>query len=1090
MKRITSLLVSLALCCGLAAQTYKLHLKRADNTETTDYKSIQILNDGRVALVSTEWDEELEQYRTDTVDAASLKTLDFLTLGGRKWELDYAHPTFSYSDRADDYGYGSVMHMRDLMTEDMTANSSGYNWYATSMEAIYNPNYAYAHIPWFFYLESIALCNDVIKAIPADVATDAEKAVLAEVLTTRAMLYLDFARMYEFLPNERTAGVTEKGINVNGLTVPIVDENTQDLGEGYFVPRASKAEMVAFIRRDLDRAEDLMPHVTDSSHEVPHMDALYGLRARLALWNGDYADAATYAARAIELSTTRPLTTEQLLSTTQGFNDISCWMWGVQQTEERNLNGNLANFISWLSPEYEEGYASLVPPMAGRSFYERINNADPRKQWFVAPYGSPLYEQIPLINPSASFEPYTAVKFRPAEGKTTENEGCFTAYPLMRVEEMYLIQAEATAYSDAATARELLTDFMRTYRYNTYNCRATDLNGILQEIILQKRIELWGEGQTFFDVKRLNLSVTRNYEGTNFYDASAFNTVGRPYWMNMQFPHAAIEMDPALYGHENPWENKESNPTLNKNLYLTAPTYLETHDVLPLDSIYRFMLTAHLPEGITNDITVEMSLSPEFGLGKTIAYETIYPNEGQEQKPVVQANDLCKNMKRLLGGNGLPQSGYVKAYFRLLTDEACSPFLALPILLPESYEGHYKDFSFAPHVTATTVGEIDCEQMVSENLVKLVNMSIDGEGNFYSYDNSNSDGGFLEICTLYLANYRANFRINAVGQCNNENNSFNEAVLFLYDYVLNQSVDAYTFGDGQIQGTIERDGLIFPFSTDSVAVSLRFNQQMIAEKRHTWFQTSDFLMTSTFDTELTGSQVAIHQAVDDTSLFRLVAPYQRGHNLMFSCDDNGTLTMPRQMASYSNTQGAVYVEGTGTYTADKWTFQLRFTGREAQCVEEFEIVKVEEEWYPLGTGTYREDFITSLFSIENVTYPVKIEQSNTGKIRLVNPYGEAFPYNDTGDFNPDMTYYLTFDISDPHNVMMVPNEAELGMDWGYGMFRIKHLSNYPGTFANGVITFPEDAFYVAMSDYNNGQWTWYGNRNGLFAIALPGYAIP
>ena len=112
------------------------------------------------------------------------------------------------------------------------------------------------------------------------------------------------------------------------------------------------------------------------------------------------------------------------------------------------------------------------------------------------------------------------------------------------------------------------------------------------------------------------------------------------------------------------------------------------------------------------------------------------------------------------------------------------------------------------------------------------------------------------------------------------------------------------------------------------------------------------------------------------------------------------------------------------------------------------------------------------------------------KIRLVNPYGEAFPYNDTGDFNPDMTYYLTFDISDPHNVMMVPNEAELGMDWGYGMFRIKHLSNYPGTFANGVITFPEDAFYVTMSDYNDGKWTWYGNRNGLFAIALPGYAIP
>ena len=125
------------------------------------------------------------------------------------------------------------------------------------------------------------------------------------------------------------------------------------------------------------------------------------------------------------------------------------------------------------------------------------------------------------------------------------------------VEEMYLIQAEATAYSDAATARELLTDFMRTYRYNTYNCRATDLNGILQEIILQKRIELWGEGQTFFDVKRLNLSVTRNYEGTNFYAKSAYNTTGRPWWMNITIPDGASTSNLALYGYGNPQNNEE-----------------------------------------------------------------------------------------------------------------------------------------------------------------------------------------------------------------------------------------------------------------------------------------------------------------------------------------------------------------------------------------------------------------------------------------------------------------------------------------------------------------------------------------------------
>lgn len=1207
MKRITSLLASLALCCGLAAQTYKMHITRTDDTQTTDCQRINFLDGGRVAIVSNEWDQEQEQYRTDTIDVASLKTLDFLTLGGRKWELDYAHRIFDY--RADDYGYGSVMHMRDLMTEDMTAISSGYNWYSACQEAVYQPNYAYPFIPCFFYLESIIQCNDVIKAIPTNAATDAEKAVLAEVLTTRAMLYLDFARMYEFLPNERATGVTEKGINVKGLTVPIVDENTQDFGNGYYVPRASKADMVAFIRRDLDRAEVLMPLVTGTSHEVPHMDALYGLRARLALWNGDYADAATYATRAIELTATKPMTTEQLLSTTKGFNDISCWMWGVQQTEERNTNGSISNFTSWLSPEYDDGYASLVPPMVGRSFYEKINYADPRKLWFIAPTGSPLYNQIPLINASATFEPYTAVKFRPAEGKTT-GEGCFTAYPLMRVEEMYLIRAEATAYPNAAAARQLLTDFMRTYRYDTYKCKATDFNGILQEIILQKRIELWGEGQTFFDVKRLNLSVTRNYEGTNFYEASAFNTIGRPYWMNMQFPANAIDNNPALYGQENPWENKTSNPSLNEDLRLTAPAYLKTHDILSLDSIYQFLLTAHIPEGVTGSTEIELSLSPEFKAGQTTSLTTVDMDEGQEVKAVqVGANSLCQKMKRLLCCNGLLQSGRVTAYLRLLSAEAYSPAIAIPILLPENYEGHYKDFSFAPHVTVTSVGEIDCEQMAGEDDVKVVNLEIDGEGDFYS----SYDSGYLHRIGTLSFRYTI-FDINAEGQCNND--EFNSFAWETYNNELNQSADAYTIGDGYIYCYTVRDGLIFPFETDSVVVSLRFNQQMIAERKHSWHIASYVQMTSTCAPERTDT-LTLEEANDDPTLFRLVTPYQRGHNLMFYRDNSqnvkttiwknnrtlgeinwnaayrfapesnptgdecyavpqalwnrmktetfyvtvkGTnpqirvttgwwdptwtnedifpgnkrledlgndvyrltidfandpilglldarhllftgsnytvqeiyfiddvLTLPRQMASYSSEQGPIYVEGTGTYAADNWTFQLRFTDRETTCIEQF--VKVVEEWYPIGTGTYRDDFITSIYSVENVAYHVEIEKSSMGKIRIINPYKD-YPYNDPGDFDSNATYNLTFDISDPYHVMMVPDQADLGIDYGYGMIRIWHQSKYPGRFENGVITFPEKAFYGAMSNYKEGIWSFYGNRNGLFAIALPGYEIP
>jgi hypothetical protein len=102
----------------------------------------------------------------------------------------------------------------------------------------------------------------------------------------------------------------------------------------------------------------------------------------------------------------------------------------------------------------------------------------------------------------------------------------------MRVEEMYLIEAEATAHSNAAAGKQLLVDFMKTYRDSQYTCNATSVDDVVEEIVFQKRIELWGEGQSYFDIKRLDMSVTRAYSGTNFTGNTLMNTNGRPAWMN------------------------------------------------------------------------------------------------------------------------------------------------------------------------------------------------------------------------------------------------------------------------------------------------------------------------------------------------------------------------------------------------------------------------------------------------------------------------------------------------------------------------------------------------------------------------------
>ena len=86
----------------------------------------------------------------------------------------------------------------------------------------------------------------------------------------------------------------------------------------------------------------------------------------------------------------------------------------------------------------------------------------------------------------------------------------------------------------------------------TYTCSATSEDDVIEEIIFQKRIELWGEGQTFFDIKRLNYSVDRTQDGSNFFDDARFKTSGRPAWMNWVIVISEQNSNNALVGWNNP----------------------------------------------------------------------------------------------------------------------------------------------------------------------------------------------------------------------------------------------------------------------------------------------------------------------------------------------------------------------------------------------------------------------------------------------------------------------------------------------------------------------------------------------------------
>ncbi len=444
--------------------------------------------------------------------------------------------TLPSSDMAYDYGYGSMMHIRDVMTNDMPVNSTAYEWYLAWMNNSGNGNYTTAaQLVWWYMNKLLLTVNNSIEFYSQD---GADQGRLGASRAFRAAVYLDMARMYEFLPNDKISSINSYGHDVSGLTVPIVTEKTTQ-EEACNNPRVSREVMAEFILTDLDAAEEELAGYARESKTVPDLAVTYGLKARYYMWLEQYDKAAEYAGKAIAASGATPLTKEQWLSTTNGFNDItmSSWMWGASQVaEDASVKSIYYNWTSWNCNETTFGYNYYgTATMIDASMYSRISDTDFRKLSYIAPQGSTLAGQEPLVSETfrSTFGDYYALKFRPGSGNYSDYTiGAVTDYPLMRVEEMYFIQAEATAQTSPAQGRALLIDFMKTYRDPNYTCKAMSKNAVIEEIIFQKRVELWGEGQTYFDIKRLNMSVTRAYTGTNWQGNTLMNTNGRPAWTN------------------------------------------------------------------------------------------------------------------------------------------------------------------------------------------------------------------------------------------------------------------------------------------------------------------------------------------------------------------------------------------------------------------------------------------------------------------------------------------------------------------------------------------------------------------------------
>ena len=451
-------------------------------------------------------------------------------------------------DTPDDFGVLMMLFCNDLEGADALIADSGYNWFSvcgeySSRSATYrNPVIRYK-VPY----NIIAACNEFIAGYPEDVEDVDALNMIGQAKALRAYAYLLLAPSFQFAYTTFADPFDEKAAPCVPICSPDIEDPTHN-------PRASVGAIYDIITKDLTSAIELLDGYTRTSKTFIDQSVAYGLRARAYLNMGKWQEAYNDAVNAAKGYT--PASIEEVSVPT--FNDINehNWMWGFYMTADMASAYPYATTSAWLRSFSGDSYSAGVQcyTMINTMLYNKIPATDVRKGWWVDEnLQSPLLDNLTWgdfsgqeIGPGViddvkeAFLPYTNVKFACNSLGNTSNDEDF---PLMRVEEMYLIQAECLAnLNKNAEAINVLEDFVKTYRDPEYSVNGRGLT-LLNEIWFQRRVELWGEGFAIFDTKRLNKPLVRflgTAESTNQPTAFRFNMKADDPWLLMKFANAEL----------------------------------------------------------------------------------------------------------------------------------------------------------------------------------------------------------------------------------------------------------------------------------------------------------------------------------------------------------------------------------------------------------------------------------------------------------------------------------------------------------------------------------------------------------------------
>ncbi len=457
------------------------------------------------------------------------------------------------------------MPMLDAIGGNVIHSSRSNGWHRSSLQWLTHTNATYTDVKnmWYQRYHFIASANSIINKVADDELTiDADMSnILGQAHSYRAWAYHQLVMTYA------------KGylISSNPDSEPGVPLLLSTEAPYTSAPRSSVAEIYAQIEADINQAIAYFENASapDNKSHIS-INAAYGIKARIALSKGDWATAASSAAMA---RIGYPLMDEATY--VSGFNntDFSEVIWGGKV-----IDTETTYYKSWfyfLGTNFNGSHNRGNPKLINKEAYDKLPATDYRtKLWLpLAPNTNSSasngqggsYETDPNYDNAEDFKaardairtkygmtsghnthPYMSVKYLNKNPGSIDPDDVF----YMRSSEMYLIEAEAKAMlNDIGGAQEALA-VLGKERDSAFDETIFDTQEkLMDQIKLQREIELWGEGFSYHDHIRWDMGIDQSNSGASqvlyndgfMQDKPSVNNA----WV-FQIPQAEIDANPNL----------------------------------------------------------------------------------------------------------------------------------------------------------------------------------------------------------------------------------------------------------------------------------------------------------------------------------------------------------------------------------------------------------------------------------------------------------------------------------------------------------------------------------------------------------------